>query len=246
MKWFYIDESITDGDRRQGPFTSDEINELVHSGKITETTLVWHTGEEKWKSWKETEESKIILSRDELLQSTLEALYKEQIQSRQFAGFISRACAYIVDNLLLGILGGATLFALGIAGYIDLEAIQNAAGAYLASPTSKDAFNQLTEAPGMGTFLTVWSILQAVYFIVLHALFSATLGKKLFHIHVETATGEKLGWASSTARYLCSILTQFTMVFYGLGYLIVCVDPKRRALHDWIAKTFVVHDNKEN
>jgi uncharacterized RDD family membrane protein YckC len=31
-------------------------------------------------------------------------------------------------------------------------------------------------------------------------------------------------------------------MFYGLGYLIVFIDPKRRALHDYIARTRVVHD----
>jgi uncharacterized RDD family membrane protein YckC len=42
-------------------------------------------------------------------------------------------------------------------------------------------------------------------------------------------------------RYLASIFTQFTLMLYGLGYIIVCIDPKRRALHDWIARTRVVY-----
>ena len=46
MKWFYIDESITEGDRRQGPFSIDEIRNLAKEGKITSSTLVWHSGEE--------------------------------------------------------------------------------------------------------------------------------------------------------------------------------------------------------
>ena len=29
MKWYYIDESITDGDRRLGPFSIEEIQDLV-------------------------------------------------------------------------------------------------------------------------------------------------------------------------------------------------------------------------
>jgi uncharacterized RDD family membrane protein YckC len=81
-----------------------------------------------------------------------------------------------------------------------------------------------------------------VYFIAFHATLSATPGKKLVHIHVETVGGERLNWLSSTARYLCSLLTQFSLALYGLGYLIVCIDPKRRALHDWIARTYVVYD----
>ena len=67
----------------------------------------------------------------------------------------------------------------------------------------------------------------------------------LLHIHVETVEGNKLTWGASIARYLCSIITQFTLILYGLGYLVVCVDPKRRALHDWIARTFVVYEAPE-
>jgi uncharacterized RDD family membrane protein YckC len=64
----------------------------------------------------------------------------------------------------------------------------------------------------------------------------------LARIHIETTDGERLTWITSAARYLGSILTQFTLAIYGLGYLIVCIDPKRRALHDWIARTYVVHN----
>ena len=63
----------------------------------------------------------------------------------------------------------------------------------------------------------------------------------IMRIHVETREGNKIGWIGSVARYLCSLFTQATLPFlYGLGYLIVLVDPKRRALHDWIARTSVV------
>lgn len=252
MKWFYIDESITDGERRQGPYTIEEIHDFVNQGKITDSTLVWHSGEEGWKTWKEALEIEkkaemegLESSRDELLQNTINELLKEQIrefESKRFAGFFARALAYTIDNVILGLVGGVILFALGSGGLVDLETIQVAAANYAGDPTSGESLNKLIEAPGMSTFLTVWSIVQTIYFIVFHAIYSATPGKKLFHIHVETAYGEKLNWPISIARYLCSVLTQFTMFFYGLGYLIVLFDPKRRALHDWIARTFVVYD----
>ena len=40
MKWFYIDESITSGDRRVGPVETDELKTLKADGKIKDTTLV--------------------------------------------------------------------------------------------------------------------------------------------------------------------------------------------------------------
>ena len=38
MKWYFIDESITDGERRQGPYSIDEIHEFVNQGKISDNT----------------------------------------------------------------------------------------------------------------------------------------------------------------------------------------------------------------
>lgn len=254
MKWFYIDESVTDGERRKGPYSIVEIREFVKQGQIKEETLVWRSGEENWKTWKEFvaeeihDKAREDAEREELLQNTIkaleEAIESDKLKIRRFAGFFTRAVAFIVDNLILGIAGGIVLFILGSFGLVEIDAIQEAASNYVKNPMSNEAITQLVEAPGMATFLSIWTVIQTIYFIVFHAIFSATPGKMLVHIHVETHSGERLTWLSSIARYLCSVLTQFTMVFYGLGYIIVCIDPKRRALHDWIARTFVVYDEK--
>lgn len=254
MKWFFIDESITDGERRQGPYSIDEIHDFVNQGKITDNTLVWHTGEPDWKTWKEASlsfenvppEPTPSAEQEELLADTIKALESIVEENRRrtlrFAGFIVRAAAYIIDNAILGIFGGLALFMLSAAGMIDFGQIQQAADLYISNPASTENLNALLAVPGMSTFITIWSIIQTLYFVVFHALYSATPGKMLLHIHVETADGNRLTWGASIARYLCSVLTQFTTVIYGLGYLIVCIDPKRRALHDWIARTFVVFD----
>ena len=72
-----------------------------------------------------------------------------------------------------------------------------------------------------------------------------TIGKMLAKIHIESANGEKIGWLESSIRFIASLFTQFTLAFYGLGYLIVMVDPKRRALHDHIARTRVIYNKKK-
>lgn len=255
MKWFFIDESITDGERRKGPYSIEEIREFVKQGTITEQTLVWHSGEECWRPWKEAEESiknpeiDSDAAREELLQNTIraleEAMQNDKIKVRRFAGFFTRAVAYIIDNVILGIAGGIILFVISAAGLLDLTALQSAAAEYMQNPTSAEAVDKLTQTPGMSTFMLIWSIIYSVYTIVFQAYMSATPGKRLLHIHIETHEGDRLNWLSSIARYLCSVLTQFTMVtFFGLGYLIVCIDPKRRALHDWIARTYVVYDEE--
>ncbi|SIN94572.1 RDD family protein [Fibrobacter sp. UWB11] len=244
MKWFYIDTSITDGDRRQGPFSIDEIRNFVNEGKIKDETLVWHSGEPNWKAWKDYPEATEAPepTEEELLKQTIETLLQSKLSRKRFAGFFVRANAFIIDNIILSVVGAIFLYLLSLTGFIDLNAVTEVARQYIEDPTSSDIVTKALELPGMSTFFTIWSIVQAAYFIVFHAIWGATPGKKLFHIHVEMAGGEKLSWAFSIFRFIASIVTQATIIFYGLGYLIVLIDPQKRALHDFIARTRVVHD----
>ncbi len=251
MKWFYIDTSITDGDRRQGPYSIDEIRDFVNEGKIKDETLVWHTGEANWKAWKDFPEASEPPepSEEELLKQTIETLLQSRMNRKRYAGFFVRANAFIIDNIILSIFGALFLYVMILAGMLDLNAVSEIVNQYIENPTSTELVSKALEIPGMSAFFTIWSFVQAVYFIVFHAVWGATPGKKLLHIHVEMANGEKLSWAFSIFRFIASIVTQATLIFYGLGYLIVLIDPQKRALHDFIAQTRVVHnaiEQKEN
>ena len=251
MKWFYIDTSITDGDRRQGPYSIDEIRDFVNEGKIKDETLVWHTGEANWKAWKDFPEASEPPepTEEELLKQTIETLLQSRMNRKRYAGFFVRANAFIIDNIILSIFGALFLYVMSLAGMLDLTAVSEIVNQYIENPTSTELVSKALEIPGMSAFFTIWSFVQAVYFIVFHAVWGATPGKKLLHIHVEMANGEKLSWAFSIFRFIASIVTQATLIFYGLGYLIVLIDPQKRALHDFIAQTRVVHnaiEQKEN
>ena len=251
MKWFYIDTSITDGDRRQGPYSIDEIRDFVNEGKIKDETLVWHTGEANWKAWKDFPEASEPPepSEEELLKQTIETLLQSRMNRKRYAGFFVRANAFIIDNVILSIFGALFLYVMSLAGMLDLNAVSEIVNQYIENPTSTELVSKALELPGMSTFFTIWSVVQAIYFIVFHAVWGATPGKKLLRIHVEMANGEKLSWAFSIFRFVASIVTQATLIFYGLGYLIVLIDPQKRALHDFIAQTRVVHnaiEQKEN
>ena len=244
MKWFYIDNSITDGDRRQGPFSIDEIRNFVNEGKIKEETLVWHSGETNWKAWKDYPEATEAPepTEEELLKQTIETLLQNRMTRKRYAGFFVRANAFIIDNIILSVIGAIFLYVMSLAGLIDINAVTEIVKQYIEAPASSDIVSNALKLPGMQTFFTIWSLVQAAYFIVFHAVWGATPGKKLFRIHVEMADGEKLTWAFSMFRFIASIVTQATLYFYGLGYLIVLIDPQKRALHDYIARTRVVHD----
>ena len=162
MKWYFIDESITDGERRQGPYSIDEIHEFVNQGKISDNTLVWHSGESDWKTWKEAAQAlkedlpPVPPTDEEMLKDTIEALEQivkeSKFRSRKFAGFFVRAFACVVDNLILGFFGGITLLVLSSAGVLDFETVQQATSAYINDPISAESTNKLLSTPGISTF----------------------------------------------------------------------------------------------
>ena len=247
MKWFYIDESVTDGDRRKGPYNIDEIFEFVKEGLITEKTLVWHSGMENWATWEEMDESKSpeTLSDEEQIKQALETIIAEHKNSKHYAGFLIRALAYLADGFILSVIGALFIFAFSAAHIIDLDSLVTAMNAVINDPTSEEAATKLVELPGMRSFFIFYAIFQAAYFILFNTVKSATPGKMLLKIHIETANGEKLNWVTAALRYVASLFTQCTIMFYGLGYLIVMIDPKRRALHDHIARTRVVYNKRQ-
>lgn len=246
MTWYYIDESITDGDRRKGPYTLDEIKELVRSKKIEAETLVWHSGMENFHNWKDLEESKDpdSLPEDELLKQTIAALLEQQQKQKRYAGFFPRALAFLIDNLIISTIGFIVLQALTALQVFDLNSISQATASMQAS--GSDSFSEMLKTimndPNMEKLIIAVSVFQAFYFIIFTALRGATPGKMVMHLRVETAEGEKVTWVTSITRYIASLFTQFTLAFYGIGYLIVIIDPKRRALHDHIARSRVVVD----
>ncbi|MCQ2124395.1 MAG: RDD family protein [Fibrobacter sp.] len=258
MTWYYIDESITDGERRKGPYSIEEIKDFVKAGEIKNETLVWHSGMEAWVRWEETSEAKDMgdsaigntesdaekLSEEEQIKAALEAILAEHKAQKRYAGFIVRGAAYCVDNIILSAFGIIIMMIMGQLQLIDVDTIANAFTTYASDPSNNETATKLLDAPGMNLFIGVWGFFQAIYFVVFTAIHSSTPGKRLFHLHVEVVGQEKIGWIASALRYVASLFTQFTLLFYGLGYLIVMVDPQRRALHDWIAKTRVVYEQR--
>jgi len=47
MLWYYVDKGS-----RLEPFTDEEMKALVHEGKVSSGTPVWHDGMTKWQTWK--------------------------------------------------------------------------------------------------------------------------------------------------------------------------------------------------
>jgi uncharacterized RDD family membrane protein YckC len=242
MKWFYIDESIVSGDRRVGPLTTEEMKSLHREGKFADTSLVWHKGLGTWIPWSDAliQWNKEQTQVNELLQTTLASIIREKELARNvYAGFWIRGAALLIDFILLTLVGSVIAMIQNAFGLINLEALQSLVDAYYQN-FSIETSEQILNAPGMYLFLALYFICQSAYFIFFHARYSGTLGKMLLHLRVENADGSRLGWRGAIVRYFFSLLTQATFIFYGVGYLLAAIDPQKRALHDFFARTRVI------
>lgn len=244
MNWFYIDKSIKSGDRRQGPYSIDEMRELAAQGSIEKSTLVWHTGLENWIPWEKSDgfisEEKV----NEMIQQTIaEILIEKKIKQRNAAGFGIRAMAFLIDFIILSLFGSLIVYVLSAFQWIDLEAINVLMDKYWSNPLSPDFAQEFLEAKGVSIFISIWFIIQALYSIYFHTKYAGTIGKLLLHLKVQNADGTKLNLLKASFRYAYSVLTQFTLAFYGIGYLLALIDPKKRALHDFLANTRVVYSD---
>ena len=127
------------------------------------------------------------------------------------AGFWRRAFAFLIDLALVSLLlQVGKLLGRPLEGW----------------PVVKHAFE-----------LTVWLVVPAAYFVLLHGTWGRTAGKAVAGVRVVTASGEPLGYARALARHLAWFLSALPLL---VGLLMVAARNDKRALHDLIAGTRVV------
>ncbi len=138
-----------------------------------------------------------------------------------------RAAAWVIDVIPF-LAGGAAL--------VRLFVREAAAGAGAASGldlldfVARERVIVLSVAAAMVVAL-------GVYVTLAHALAGATLGKRLLRLRVVGPDGERPALARSAAR---SALAVVSVAALGLGFLLALFTASGRALHDLLARTWVV------
>lgn len=66
----------------------------------------------------------------------------------------------------------------------------------------------------------------------------ATLGKMALHIVVTDYQGKRISFKRATGRYFAKFISGFILLF---GYFMAGWTPKKQALHDIIASTYVIN-----
>ena len=148
------------------------------------------------------------------------------------AGVVRRVAAYLVDILIA--------LALLVLVVLTLRSLR-ALGIWLPLPGTPE---ETWRAMGLrGRLLILFAFLLSggpVYRIMMEASpWQATFGKRLFGVYVTNDSGRRISLAQSSGRWLARwCFDLFGGAFVSL--ITIAVTRRKKALHDFVAKTLVV------
>lgn len=133
------------------------------------------------------------------------------------AGFWIRFWAYTVDVLILASIG-----------------------MLLIKPIFRLFSLELNDSAWYAPLTLISATLFYAYFVVMTKLCNQTVGKMIFGIRVISIDGKKLKWSTVLFREWVGRL--ISVLPLNIPYLAVAFTPKKRAIHDFIADTLVIHE----
>lgn len=134
-----------------------------------------------------------------------------------YGGFWIRAVAYIIDAIILGIVGGI-----------------------LSAPFGVNYSDALTTAPAASSRMAggIDLVLSLLYFAGMWSYMGATLGQRIFGLRVvDAVTGARLTVGKAALRWLGLLLAFFACF---IGVIWVAFDSHKQGWADKIAGTYVV------
>jgi uncharacterized RDD family membrane protein YckC len=76
---------------------------------------------------------------------------------------------------------------------------------------------------------------------MLSSEWQATVGKRAMDIIVTDVNGQRITFARASARHFSKYISAFIL---GIGFLMAAFTAKKQALHDMIAETLVIQQNR--
>jgi uncharacterized RDD family membrane protein YckC len=136
----------------------------------------------------------------------------------QYAGFWIRFAAYLIDTIVI---------------YFVIFLVGAVAGVGVMADPENINYSLFI---GMYAFIFIGVV---AYFIIMESSAKqGTLGKMAVGIKVGDANGGRISAGNAAGRYFSKILSGMIL---GVGYMMAGWDPKKQALHDKIAGTFVYY-----
>ncbi|HVR80598.1 MAG TPA: RDD family protein [Luteimonas sp.] len=179
------------------------------------------------------------------------------------AGFLARHAAWSLDAAIVAVASLLLTKQAIVAGAASLRA-EWAQFVQIVATRMADALGQLVDPAGLAAQLMqdaplrsaaaaveaalrtlllpptlAFAILAALYWIGFErSVWQATPGKRALALQVTDLDGRRLGVGQAAARHFAGALSWLT---FNLGHALAAVPPQKRALHDYVAGTRVIH-----
>ena len=247
MKWYFVKDGS-----QVGPISQSGFLARVEKGEIVKDTLVWNENLTDWCEYRRLpDDVKNMLEAamagddsrcsmcgrsfgsDEMIEfegkrvcADCKGSFVQQIRenadvstkfSMEYAGFWRRFVAVFIDGIIMNI--------------VTLPA--NFGFQYCMANVDQGAVYGVLAAVCYISML----FFPALYWILMHGKYGATVGKKAMGIKVVMADGSKMQWGRSIGRYFAYILSG---IILNIGYIMAGFDDEKRALHDHICNTRVI------
>jgi uncharacterized RDD family membrane protein YckC len=246
MQWYYAN-----GNSRQGPVSEEEFQRLAAEGIVHADTLVWRQGMVNWAPFSQVAPNLppplipaatspapgsegapataggISPASDAPVRQS--AAYAGGVighEHLRYAGFWIRFVAKLIDIAIL--VGFSLLLARFFGG--------NSVSLALLDPN--DPAMVMNFLMHELTLLLVNIVIALAYDWFFLAKYEATPGKLLFGLKVVRSDGSKLTTGRIIGRHFAEFING--LILY-IGYVIAAFDDEKRALHDHICDTRVIH-----
>lgn len=252
--------------QQAGPYTLDQINQMLASQQILLTDLVWHQGMQEWKALGELTQGQFVYqpegylpplnantaipTQNNQLENTnqnpsIQHISVNKKTQNELAPIGRRALAKVIDLLLwLPSLAILSLF-FKQDQLPQLTALQQKMQAATTAEQASQLQSQLLHMipieawQAVGLYIFVMLIVQA--FMISKS--GQSIGKRLTNIKIVDAENGQIVniFRSFTLRSVVFIFLNFILFpFITLFDFIFAISKKRQTLHDKLAKTIVI------
>lgn len=240
--------------QQAGPYTLEQLNQMLASQQVLLTDLAWHEGMTEWKALGELTQGKLVYTptgyvppvHAPIQNPTISQIKVEnKTQTQELASINIRALAKIIDLLLWIPAAAIPSFFLNADQVNELSSIQQKMQSADTSTQAMQLQQQLFTLIPVEAWQTMFAYI--IIMLAIQAFFLAksgqSIGKKLTRIKiVDAENGEKV---NLTRIFLLRsivfiILNMLFMPFITIADYLFALGRNRQTLHDKLAKTIVI------
>lgn len=245
--------------QQAGPYTLEQLNQMLTSQQVLLTDLAWHQGMTEWKALGELTQGKLVYTPEGYTAPTAfpepspvqnSAIRKVQVEKKvtskqELASIPTRILAKIIDLLLWLPAAAIPSFFLKPEQFNQLSEIQQkmqmAETSTQAMQLQQELFTLIPAEAWQTMFIYLIIMLGIQAFML--AKSGQSIGKKLTKIKIVDAdSGEKVSLmrAFTLRSFIFIVLNLLFMPFITIIDHVFALGEKRQTLHDKLAKTKVV------